>query len=145
MPHFWIGVASRAHVRLGVEGGFAQLNHGKRAPLRKFAAGDWIIYYSPRLTHPDGEPCQAFTAIGRVRSGETYLAEMGEGFHPYRLDVDFVPADDAPIRPLLERLSFIRDKQHWGAAFRFGLLEIPEADFARIAAAMRAELPALPA
>jgi hypothetical protein len=33
-------------------------------------------------------------------------------------------------------LSFIRSKDHWGAAFRFGFLRVPEEDFARIAAAM---------
>ena len=37
---------------------------------------------------------------------------------------------------MLESLSFIRSKEHWGAAFRFGFLRVPEEDFARIAAAM---------
>ena len=32
---FWIGVASRDHVNVGVKGGFIQLNHGKQAPLRR--------------------------------------------------------------------------------------------------------------
>jgi hypothetical protein len=32
----WIGVVSRAHVRPGVEGGFIQLNHRKKAPLQRF-------------------------------------------------------------------------------------------------------------
>jgi hypothetical protein len=61
---------------------------------------------------------------------------MGGGFQPYRVAVEFLPARDAPIRPLLERLGFIRDKTHWGAAFRFGLLEAPAEDFRTIAAAM---------
>ena len=65
---------------------------------------------------------------------------MGSGgpatFRPFRLAVDYLPAQDAPIRPLIEDLSFIRSKTHWGAAFRFGFLRVPEADFARIAAAM---------
>ena len=37
---------------------------------------------------------------------------------------------------MIEDLSFIRSKMHWGAAFRFGYLRVPEADFAKIAAAM---------
>lgn len=40
----------------------------------------------------------------------------------------------AEIRPLIERLSFIQDKTHWGYAFRYGHLEIPRADFELIAA-----------
>ena len=53
---FWIGVASRDHLNVGVKGGFIQLNHGKQAPLRRLKAGDGVIMYSPRTTYPDGEP-----------------------------------------------------------------------------------------
>ena len=42
------------------------------------------------------------------------------------------------MRPLIDELSFIRSKAHWGAAFRFGVVRVPEADFALIAAAMGA-------
>ena len=72
MPRYWIGVVSRAHVRRGVEDGFAQLGHGKDAPLRRLSRGDWLIYYSPRTAHPDGEPLQAFTAIGRVEDDDVF-------------------------------------------------------------------------
>ena len=137
---FWIGVVSRAHVLIGVEGGFAQVNHGKRAPLQRMKAGDGLVFYSPKTDYPAGEPLQAFTAIGPVRTGEVYQADMGGGFLPFRVDVDWLPCDEAPIRPLLPRLSFIRDPAHWGAAFRFGHLEVPEADFRLIAAAMCADL-----
>ena len=42
----------------------------------------------------------------------------------------------APVRPLIAELSFIRSKTHWGAAFRFGVVRVPEVDFALIATAM---------
>jgi hypothetical protein len=137
MPRYWIGVASRDHVLRGVAGGFAQLSHGKAAPLRRFDPGDWIVYYSPRETHPDGPPCQAFTALGRV-SGELYQGDMGGGFQPSRVDVEFAGVTEAPIRPLLGRLGFIRDPARWGLPFRSGLLEVSAADFHEIARAMDA-------
>jgi hypothetical protein len=31
---YWLGVASKNHVMIGVSQGFAQVNHGRRAPLR---------------------------------------------------------------------------------------------------------------
>jgi hypothetical protein len=139
---FWIGVVSRAHVLIGVEGGFAQVNHGKKAPLRRMGAGDGLLFYSPRTDYPDGDPLRAFTAVGVVRSGEVYQAHMGGGFTPFRIDVAWLPSEETPIRPLLERLSFIRDPAHWGAAFRFGHLEVPEADFRLIAGEMKADLEA---
>ena len=62
---------------------------------------------------------------------------MTPDFKPYRVDVEFVASVEAPIKPLIEHLSFIKSKTHWGAAFRFGYIKVPEADFARIADAMK--------
>ena len=145
--NYWIGVVSKDHVARGVAGGFTQLNHGKAGPLERMRAGDGFAFYSPRLSYPDGAPLQAFTAIGRVRDGIVYQArhgqdDEGEAFAPFRLGVDYLAAKDAPIKPLIEALSFIRSKAHWGAAFRFGYLRVPEADFACIAAAMGREFAA---
>jgi hypothetical protein len=129
-------VVSRSHVQIGVAGGFIQLNHGRKAPLQKLRAGDRVVIYSPRTDYPDGAPLQAFTAIGTVTSGEIYQVEMAPDFKPYRVDVRFETCGEAAIQPLIERLSFIKNKTHWGAAFRFGQLKVPAADFALIAQAM---------
>ena len=134
--NYWIGVVAKDHVALGVAGGFTQLNHGKAGPLERMRAGDGFAFYSPRTTHPNGPPLQAFTAIGRVHDGRVYQADAGGDYRPFRLDVDYLPATDASVKPLIDGLTFIRSKSHWGAAFRFGFLRVPEEDFARIAAAM---------
>jgi EVE domain len=136
---YWIGVASKDHVMKGVEGSFSQLCHGKNNPLKRLSAGDWIIYYSPRTEMNGGNTVQAFTAFGQILEGEPYAFDMSNGFIPYRRDVSFKPAQDAPIRPLLHELSFIKNKQSWGYVFRFGLIEIPEPDFQRIAKEMQVE------
>jgi hypothetical protein len=134
---FWIGVVAKDGVDAAVAGGYTQLNHGKAAPLERMRAGDGFAFYSPRASHPHGEPLQSFTAIGRVRSGTVYQGPAdGDGARPFRLDVEYLPALPASVRPLLERLSFIRSKMHWGAPFRFGIVRIPAADFGLIAAAM---------
>jgi hypothetical protein len=133
---YWIGVASKDQVDDAVGGGFAQLNHGKAAPLERMHAGDGFVFYSPRMAYPGGDVLQAFTAIGSVRSGIVYQAAFATDFRPFRIDVDFLPSQPAPIKPLIARLTFIRSKTHWGAAFRYGTLRVPEADFELIAAAM---------
>ena len=103
--NYWIGVVARNHVERGVAGGFTQLNHGKAGPLERMRAGDGFAYYSPRTEHPDGPPVQAFTAIGRVRDapdlpGANRAAISGRS----AARVDYLPARDAPIRPLLDDL-----------------------------------------
>src|SRR5436190_19941928 len=135
---YWIGVISKDHVDAAIAGSFAQLNHGKAAPLERMRQGDGLIYYSPRASYPKGEPLQAFTGIGRVRSGTVYQAEAGDddNTRPFRLDVDYLQASSTPVRPLIDDLSFIRSNDHWGGAFRFGVIRIPSADFSRIAEAM---------
>ena len=130
---YWTGVVSKAHVIAGVEGGIAQLNHGKKASLTKMKAGDWIVYYSPCLSLETCEPYQHFTAIGKVKTGEVYQYDMGNGFMPYRLDVDFAACREVSILQLLDKLSFTQGKKNWGQQFRFGHFEIPESDFLLLA------------
>ena len=138
----WIAVASAEHARLGRDrGGFMQVGHGKLAPLKRIQPGDRVTYYSPAQTLGGKDKLQSFVSIGVVQPGEPYEFEMG-GFIPWRRDVSYVPAQEAPIAPLLDHLEFIEDRQYWGAKFRFGLVQIPDADMRRIAQAMAAD-PAL--
>jgi len=135
----WIAVASAEHVAIGRAQGFMQVGHGKGAPLRRLHAGDRVAYYSPVRVFGGKDACQSFTAIGTVRDERVYQGMMADGFEPFRKDVDWLAADEAPIRPLLDELSFIRGKTSWGYAFRFGLLKVTADDMNLIARAMRAQ------
>lgn len=139
MKRYWIGIATKEHVKMGVAGGFCQLCHGKAQPLRRMAVGDGLIYYSAKETFGEDALCQQFTAIGEVVGSEVYQFEMFPGFVPHRRDIRFFDARDIPIRPLIPQLSFITDKIRWGYVFRYGHLEIPRADFELIAQAMMSE------
>jgi hypothetical protein len=66
---------------------------------------------------------------------------MGEGFCPFRCDVKWLKALDAPILPLLDELDFSAGKRNWGYPFRFGLFSISDHDLLIIATAMKAKLP----
>jgi hypothetical protein len=61
---------------------------------------------------------------------------MGGGFHPYRHDVDWLPAQETAIAGLLDKLEFTRGNRNWGYQLRFGLFEISAHDMALIAGAM---------
>ena len=126
---YWVNTFSRDHVERGVAGGFTQANHGKNTVLKRLSKGDWIVFYSPKTSYGGGEPLQAFTAIGQVADDELYQVEMAPGFVPWRRNVQFKPYKETPIKALIDQLSFIQDKTHWGYRFRFGLFEISQADF----------------
>lgn len=136
MPRYWIGVACKEHVQRGVIGGFAQVCHGKAYPLSRMKEGDWIIYYSPTIQFAKKETCQCFTAIGKIKSGNPYPFAMSEDFIPMRRDVIFIPAIEVPIKQLLEKLSFIKNKSKWGFPFKKGCFEISQEDFQVISNAM---------
>ena len=140
MARYWIGVASKEHVQRGVMGGFAQVCHGKAGPLNRMEEGDWIIYYSPTIQFGQKERCQAFTAIGKIKDGDAYPFPMSEDFIPWRRDVFFMQSQETPIRPLLDLLLFIRDKQKWGFPFRKGCFEILKEDFEIISREMGVRL-----
>lgn len=141
---YWVSTISRDHVQLSVEGGFTQAGHGKASGLKRLKVDDWLLYYSPKTSLRDGERVQAFTAIGRVLDKELYQVEQAPGFTPWRRNIEFVRATEAPIRPLIDQLSFIKDKRRWGYTFRLGLFEIPQEDFAVISRAMTVENPSSP-
>lgn len=136
---YWIAVACAEHSRRGKARGFMQVCHGKGAPLRRLKAGDGVVYYAPSTTMVAKDRLQSFTTIGRVKDARTYQAEM-DGFRPFRRDVIYRDAREAPIAPLLGELELTRGKANWGYAFRFGLVEVSATDFARIAQAMGADL-----
>jgi hypothetical protein len=127
--HYWIIVASKDHVQRGPEGGFIQVNHGKAASLKRMHTGDWIIFYSPKLEFDKPEKLQCFTAVCKIKDENIFQQDMSGGFVPFRRNVEFLPSKDLSILPLINGLTFIKDKTHWGAPFRFGTLQISEVDF----------------
>jgi len=62
---------------------------------------------------------------------------------PFRRDVRYVPAQEAPIAQLLDAFEFVEDRARWGYKFRFGLFKVSDHDMALIASAMGADAAAL--
>ena len=135
-PQYWIAVVAQDRALRARAGGYAELNHGRAGILELLRPGDAYLTYSPRASDPKGAAVQAFTTLGYVGGGALYRTTQADGSAAFRLPVEYMATQPAPIKPLLDSLTFIRNRQHWGAAFRFGALRISGADFARIATAM---------
>lgn len=133
---YWIIVASKDHVKTGIAEGIAQTCHGKASPLKRMCKDDFIIYYSGKQTLGRPETCQEFTAIGKVIDDEIYQCRVSEDFCPSRRNIEFLPARDISILPLIPELNFIPNKKSWGYPFRFGFFEINRQDFELISSQM---------
>ncbi len=138
----WITVASADHAAIGVAQEFLKVNHSTSAPLRRIRPGDVEAIYSPVQVYGSRDGLQSFTALGRVKPGDPYHGQMGPGFTQFRRDVAWEQARVASIAPLRDRLALTAGKTNWGAPFRFGLVQVEEADMAVIAAAMGCRIPA---
>ncbi len=137
---YWIGVASKNHVMVGVQGGFCQLGHGKHEPVKRLSQQDWLIYYAPRTALKGGDKVQAFVAIGQIEEGDPYQVAMSEDFSTWRRNVRYKESEEAAIHPLLARFSFIKDLRYWGYSFRRSVFEITSDDFAIIVNAMKVHI-----
>ena len=141
MSRNWLAVASAEHVEIGRSAGFMQVSHGKATPLRRIQPGDRVVYYSPNRHYSPShslrgkDRLQAFTAIGTVKQGKPYQADLGFGFHPFRRDVAWHEAEPMPLAALKDKLAFTRE-ENWGYRLRQGVVEISDADMTMIAEAM---------
>jgi hypothetical protein len=137
----WLAVASADHVAVGRTAGFMQVCHGKVSPLKRVQPGDRIVYYSPNQHYSAShaqrgkDRLQTFTAIGTVKEGKPYQADMGGGFQPFRRDVTWHEAEPVSLALLLQKLALTQEK-NWGYRLRQGLVEISDADMTTIAEAM---------
>ena len=126
----WLGVVSAEHVRRGVAGGFAQVGHGKRAPLARMHHGDTLVYYSPRERLDDTAPLRHFTAIGMIQDDTIWQADEGD-FTPFRRKVNF--ENTLPVA--LEDVSDLLDltaTPSWGYTLRRGLVPLSDRDAATL-------------
>ena len=108
----------------------------KKAPLKRINKGDYVIFYSSKYNMKDKQPYQKFTAIAKTIDNEVYQVKMFENFDPFRRNVMFLECVETEIRPLINDLEFITNKQSWGYPFRYGLFEIYENDFKLISSKM---------
>lgn len=136
MAHY-VGVVHRKMVEIARERGVVAFGHGKESLVRSLEVGDSVIFYAPR-EEPDGAPVQAFVALAEVTGAEPRESDFYMGRTGWLRDARFLMTAEVPVKPMLEDLTFVKNKTHWGMTFRGGRFRIPGEDHARIVAAMEA-------
>ena len=138
MTRFWVGVVSKEHVLRGVEGGFCQVCHGKKAPLNRMKKGDYLLYYSPKYQLKGQEKLQAFTAVGKILDDTAYQVEMFEDFFPFRRDVSYYqPVKDCHI----EQVRTHPEWRQYASQIRYGHFEVSKDFFLYVFEQMKLDNP----
>lgn len=123
MIKYWIGVASKEHVLLGVNGGFCQLSHGKKAPLTSMKKGDKILYYAPKISMNIPNPYQKIVAVGTIADDSIYEFEMAPNFITFRRNVLFEKIEKEVT---LQDLRKFPEWNQMSSKLRFGHFEISQ-------------------
>jgi hypothetical protein len=130
----WLGVVSADHTQRAVQGGFIQLNHGKRYGVARLRQGDGFAIYSPTERYLEKRPLRAFTALGVVLDEAPYQAEpmsMGDRgtVQPWRRRIEFLPVRRTALHDLDLELT---RAPNWGYQLRRGLVPLDPADFEKL-------------
>lgn len=133
---FWVVVTSRDHALDGVKGGIIQVNHGKCGPLKQLSAGDKVLFYAGKKVYGQKELSQSFVALAAVTDEDIFQTDVLENFKPYRRKAEYMQFNEISIRPLIDGLEFISNKEKWGFYLRAGFLEINQHDFELITSHM---------
>ena len=133
---YWIGVVGAKHAVTGRERGICAFSHGKEQAISKLTPGDRFAYYAPREGYREGDVVQAFVATGTVGEGEPFEADF-DGNPVWVRSATYDLDTPASVRPMLDRLAFVKNPKNWGMAFRRSLFEISAQDFTLIETEMR--------
>jgi hypothetical protein len=136
MTKYWIGVASKDHVSVGVSGGFCQLCHGKKSPLSRMSKGDKILYYAPKQSLKGNTTYQKIVATGTIIDDKVYSYEMFPGFVPYRRNVLY---ENNLNEVSIESLRNFDEWNKHRSKLRFGHFEISKSLFDKIYNMMKAK------
>ncbi|NIK54377.1 EVE domain-containing protein [Kribbella shirazensis] len=133
MQRAWLGVVSADHTRQAIEGGFIQLNHGKRYGVARLHQGDGFAIYSPTEQYREKRPLRAFTALGVIADATPYQAEpMSMGargvVQPWRRRVEFARVERAALAQVASELA-LTQQPNWGYQLHRGLVALPVEDF----------------
>ena len=75
---YWIGVIAGDLIPFAVAEGVCAFTKGQEAPVAKLDVGDRFFFYSPKTGVMDGDPVQAFTAMGEVTGDVVYQKPWGD-------------------------------------------------------------------
>ena len=138
MTKYFIGVATKDHVDLGVREGIMQVCHGKKAQLSRLKKNDIIMYYCTSKVYGKKDKYQSIAACGRVKDDKIYQFEINKDFIPWRRDVEYEQElQPVKVKEILDQLSFIKNKNRWGIYFISGLVEINFQDYEVVIEKMR--------
>jgi len=129
---FWVSTISLDHLKLAIEGGYTQANHGHRSGVGDLENSDILLFYCPREMRARQAPRVAkFLAVGTVMDAKPYQEHISPEWKPFRRRVKYQPdvkSVNVNNEKVIAKLDFITEKKKWSYYFRRSLFRIPPKD-----------------
>jgi predicted RNA-binding protein len=103
------------------------------------AMSDQVTFYVPRQKLASNILVRKFIGRAEITSA-TYRSDeqiWKGGTFPIRIDITPLSTKCCDVKPLINDLTFIKNKHYWGAHFMNTILKIPAADFDLIQKSMK--------
>ena len=129
----WICVTNRANFEVVKGKGIWGVTDRYSNKIAEVKSGDTLIFYLMQERSESGDILPtaiggAFVAKSKVfkDSKKIFKGEV----YPNRIRVEPLIVPNTPVlfKPLVQKLSFIKNKQYWSGYFRRAMLKIPERD-----------------
>jgi predicted RNA-binding protein len=109
-------------------------SESKAARVKSFRPGDLVIFYVPRESLISNKRVGKFIGLAEIKEESHKSSEpvWNNGLFPYRVRIELLSHDSCEIKPLIKALTFIKNKNSWGATFLGGIVKVPADDFEKI-------------
>jgi predicted RNA-binding protein len=146
--NYWLFVTTQANWKVSRENNIVGVAERHKNALSKVHLGDKSLFYIKAIYSAKdvGEPplvSGAYEVISDIYYDSRRIfsspSDMSEETFPWRLQLNCLTPSSEPIafKPLIEKLSFIKNKKHWGGTLQGNaLLNIPEQDFRTIVSSL---------
>ena len=141
----WLVVMTEDNFVVSVKHGIIGFPRSMGTTAGKMKPGDQVVFYLSRKKVGQKGVSGAlfqFAAAGKIK-GSVFLSEdkiwnsVGNETYPVRCKVDITTGKRrVDIRPMIEALDFIKNKEHWGVSFFKSTRRIPSSDYKKISSAL---------
>lgn len=143
MSNYWVFPITQDNLDICLEHSIIGASGNNKKRITRIQPGDLIIFYVSRAFYNRilpriGEFQAVVGCIGWPFKSATKMwhDSAGDNF-PTRMPIKVVSRKKCKVGPLIEKLSFIKNKHNWGSAFFSGMRQIPTGDFILIVDAMK--------
>jgi len=125
MARYWLCTVSEENWRVIKQRLIWGVSEKFRKRIENISAGDIIVFYVAPASIGG-----VFEVTSQVFKDDTRIFASNE-VYPYRVKLKplLVPAKRVNFKPLITKLSFIRNKNRWAAYIRLPLREISKEDY----------------